>query len=138
MVVGNMFANFVQVFLSFCQGLNNSFMSATRLLYLYAGSFTKKGKKLQIKNIKLHIVTDIKVNFNSMLGFRISLFGWGEGLLYTKENDSSDFGVSCDDPHAYHAWPEVRNYPEIIPISRNPSIELQVRNINISPTPCGA
>ena len=37
---------------------------------------------LQIKNIKLHIVTDIKVNFNSMLGFRISLFGWGEGYFY--------------------------------------------------------
>ena len=34
---------------------------------------------LQIKNIKLHIVTDIKVNFNSMLGFRISIFGWGVG-----------------------------------------------------------
>ena len=37
---------------------------------------------VQIKNIKLHIVTDIKVNFNSMLGFRISLFGWGEGKFY--------------------------------------------------------
>ena len=37
---------------------------------------------LQIKNIKLHIVTDIKVTFNSMLGFRISLFGWGEGNFY--------------------------------------------------------
>ena len=36
---------------------------------------------LQIKNIKLHIVTDIKVNFNSMLGFRISIFGWGDGYL---------------------------------------------------------
>ena len=35
--------------------------------------------KLQIKNIKLHIVTDIKVTFNSMLGFRISIFGWGVG-----------------------------------------------------------
>ena len=34
---------------------------------------------LQIKNIKLHIVTDIKVTINSMLGFRISLFGWGAG-----------------------------------------------------------
>ena len=34
---------------------------------------------LQIKNIKLHIVTDIKVTFNSMLGFRISIFGWGVG-----------------------------------------------------------
>ena len=37
---------------------------------------------LQIKNIKLHIVTDIKVNFNSMLGFRISIFGWGAGYFY--------------------------------------------------------
>ena len=38
--------------------------------------------RLQIKNIKLHIVTDIKVTFNSMFGFRISLFGWGEGKFY--------------------------------------------------------
>ena len=38
--------------------------------------------EVQIKNIKLHIVTDIKVNFNSMLGFRISIFGWGEGDIY--------------------------------------------------------
>jgi hypothetical protein len=38
--------------------------------------------EVQIKNIKLHIVTDIKVNFNSMLGFRISIFGWGEGHFY--------------------------------------------------------
>ena len=37
--------------------------------------------RLQIKNIKLHIVTDIKVNFNSMLGFRISTFGWGDGYF---------------------------------------------------------
>ena len=36
---------------------------------------------VQIKNIKLHIVTDIKVTFNSMLGFRISLFGWGDGYF---------------------------------------------------------
>ena len=34
---------------------------------------------LQIKNIKLHIVTDIKVTINSIFEFRISLFGWGEG-----------------------------------------------------------
>ena len=38
-------------------------------------------RKVQIKNIKLHIVTDIKVNFNSMLGFRISIFGWGVGYF---------------------------------------------------------
>ena len=38
--------------------------------------------KLQIKNIKLHIVTDIKVSFNSMFDFRISLFGWGAGIIY--------------------------------------------------------
>ena len=36
---------------------------------------------LQIKNIKLHIVTDIKVTINSMLVFRISSFGWGAGHL---------------------------------------------------------
>ena len=39
-------------------------------------------EELQIKNIKLHIVTDIKVNFNSMFGFRISIFGWGVGHFY--------------------------------------------------------
>ena len=37
--------------------------------------------ELQIKNIKLHIVTDIKVTFNSMFGFRISIFGWGDGYF---------------------------------------------------------
>ena len=35
--------------------------------------------KLQIKNIKLHIVTDIKVTINSIFDFRISAFGWGAG-----------------------------------------------------------
>ena len=44
---------------------------------------------VQIKNIKLHIVTDIKVNFNSMLGFRISIFGWGSGT-FTKQRKISD------------------------------------------------
>ena len=32
---------------------------------------------LQIKNIKLHIVTDIKVTNYFMFDFRISSFGWG-------------------------------------------------------------
>ena len=45
------------------------------------GRAWKTSLMLQIKNIKLHIVTDIKVNFNSMLGFRISLFGWGAGYF---------------------------------------------------------
>ena len=45
------------------------------------GRASKTFLVLQIKNIKLHIVTDIKVNFNSMLGFRISTFGWGEGII---------------------------------------------------------
>ena len=40
--------------------------------------------KVQIKNIKLHIVTDIKVNFNSMLGFRISNLVGGKGT-FTKQ-----------------------------------------------------
>ena len=38
-------------------------------------------RKVQIKNIKLHIVTDIKVNFKSMLGFRISNLVGGKGTL---------------------------------------------------------
>ena len=41
--------------------------------------------EVQIKNIKLHIVTDIKVTFNSMFGFRISIFGWGEGPFHFTE-----------------------------------------------------
>ena len=46
------------------------------------GPWPRPVLELQIKNIKLHIVTDIKVNFNSMLGFRISTFGWGDGVFY--------------------------------------------------------
>ena len=49
--------------------------------YRNPGRPSKSSFKLQIKNIKLHIVTDIKVNFNSMLGFRISTFGWGDGYF---------------------------------------------------------
>ena len=45
-------------------------------------SWPTNSSKVQIKNIKLHIVTDIKVNFNSMFGFRISIFGWGVGHFY--------------------------------------------------------
>ena len=45
-------------------------------------SWPERPWRVQIKNIKLHIVTDIKVNFNSMLGFRISIFGWGVGYFY--------------------------------------------------------
>ena len=75
----------------------NSWKKATRQIVLPNWSrtcFTPQGwcarmqalsvsciRRLQIKNIKLHIVTDIKVNFNSMLGFRISLFGWGDGYF---------------------------------------------------------
>ena len=45
-------------------------------------SWPTNSQMVQIKNIKLHIVTDIKVNFNSMFGFRISIFGWGVGHFY--------------------------------------------------------
>ena len=41
--------------------------------------------RVQIKNIKLHIVTDIKVNFNSMLGFRISTLVGGMGTFTEQE-----------------------------------------------------
>ena len=44
------------------------------------GAFSlRRFSKLQIKNIKLHIVTDIKVTINSIFDFRISTFGWGAG-----------------------------------------------------------
>ena len=49
--------------------------------YRNPGRPSKSSSKLQIKNIKLHIVTDIKVNFNSMLGFRISNLVGGKGTL---------------------------------------------------------
>ena len=51
-------------------------------------------EKVQIKNIKLHIVTDIKVNINSLFGFRISIFGWGQGLFLLK-NETSGRSLSC-------------------------------------------
>ena len=41
--------------------------------------------RVQIKNIKLHIVTDIKVNFNSMFGFRISNLVGGMGTFTKQE-----------------------------------------------------
>ena len=48
-------------------------------------------RKVQIKNIKLHIVTDIKVNFNSMLGFRISNLVGGKGTLTKQLKNFSHF-----------------------------------------------
>ena len=55
---------------------------ATIISWYPAMSWPTNSSKVQIKNIKLHIVTDIKVNFNSMFGFRISIFGWGDGHFY--------------------------------------------------------
>ena len=43
--------------------------------------------RVQIKNIKLHIVTDIKVNFNSMFGFRISNLVGGMGTFTKQEKN---------------------------------------------------
>ena len=57
-------------------------------------------EELQIKNIKLHIVTDIKVNFNSMLDFRISQFGWGEGTSKHKEKRNYNLVAS------FHSVPQ--------------------------------
>ena len=47
-------------------------------------SWPGESEEVQIKNIKLHIVTDIKVNFNSMFGFRISNLVGGKGT-FTKQ-----------------------------------------------------
>ena len=55
---------------------------ATRNVFHGKDHSRKTLLRLQIKNIKLHIVTDIKVGFNSLLGFRISLFGRGDGYFY--------------------------------------------------------
>ena len=50
-------------------------------------------EEVQIKNIKLHIVTDIKVNINSLFGFRISIWlGVGTFLL---KNERSGRSLSC-------------------------------------------
>ena len=48
-------------------------------------SWQWKTSSVQIKNIKLQIVTDIKVTFNSMLGFRISYLVGGLGHLLLNE-----------------------------------------------------
>ena len=53
---------------------------------------------VQIKNIKLHIVTDIKVNFNSMLGFRISNLVGGKGTLTKQLKIFSHFSASLPVP----------------------------------------
>ena len=55
-------------------------------------------RKVQIKNIKLHIVTDIKVNFNSMLGFRISNLVGGKGTLTKQLKIFSHFSASLPVP----------------------------------------
>ena len=55
---------------------------ATSHVFLQLPGRMASRAEVQIKNIKLHIVTDIKVGINSMLVFRISLFGWGAGLTY--------------------------------------------------------
>ena len=57
-------------------------------------SWQWKTSSVQIKNIKLQIVTDIKVNFNSMFGFRISIFGWGDGTFTYKRKLLRDSCVS--------------------------------------------
>ena len=54
-------------------------------------SWPTNSSKVQIKNIKLHIVTDIKVNFNSMLGFRISNLVGGKGTLTKQLKNFSHF-----------------------------------------------
>ena len=51
--------------------------------------------RVQIKNIKLHIVTDIKVNFNSMFGFRISNLVGGMGTFAKQEKIFAPRWTSC-------------------------------------------
>ena len=79
MVVGEVLLNFIKVFANF---FSRHFYTPQYLFLYSLGLSALNIFMLQIKNIKLHIVTDIKVTFNSMLGFRISLFGWGEGNFY--------------------------------------------------------
>ena len=76
MVVGEELLNFFKVFANI---FLRHFYTPQDLFPYSRGLSALNIFTLQIKNIKLHIVTDIKVTFNSMLGFRISLFGWGEG-----------------------------------------------------------
>ena len=61
------------------------------LLILQVAPLRSKTSKVQIKNIKLHIVTDIKVTFNSMLGFRISIWLGGRALLLNNETFVTSF-----------------------------------------------
>ena len=57
-------------------------LQATSYVFLALPSRIASSAEVQIKNIKLHIVTDIKVGISSIFDFRISLFGWGAGHLY--------------------------------------------------------
>ena len=63
------------------------------------GRATYTVTRLQIKNIKLHIVTDIKVNFNSMLGFRISVIWLGGRVINLQKK------VHHNDIHLFQAYP---------------------------------
>ena len=67
--------------------------------YHNPGRPSKSSFKLQIKNIKLHIVTDIKVNFNSMLGFRISVIWLGGRVINLQKK------VHHNDIHLFQAYP---------------------------------
>ena len=73
-------------------------------------------RKVQIKNIKLHIVTDIKVNFNSMLGFRISNLVGGKGTLTKQLKFFSPFSAPLPVPRhrvTHHAarYPALQKTP---------------------------
>ena len=79
-------------------------------------------RRVQIKNIKLHIVTDIKVNFNSMLGFRISNLVGGKGTL-TKQlkNFSHLRSTSCSLPVPCHrVTHHAARYPAIQSCKKRP------------------
>ena len=61
-----------------------------------------KGRKcstldLQIKNIKLHIVTDIKVTINSLSAFGFRYLGGGEG--FCKQRKVIVVLLLCTEPH---------------------------------------
>ena len=56
-----------------------------------------KSSKVQIKKYQTFIVTDIKVGFNSLFGFRISIWLGGGWAIITQRNIYSSI---CNRPHS--------------------------------------
>ena len=81
-------------------------LQATSYVFLALPSRIASSAEVQIKNIKLHIVTDIKVGISSIFDFRISLVGWGAGHIYLLKKMSVIVG------HKYFCGLQAHNVPQ--------------------------